>query len=373
MPPNPHVPSLEMTSPNLEAFLRRAIPWTLFAVIMIVLQYFWALIILSYILGSLMGNLSGGLSRRTGMSRKAALACSYAALVLFVTVSLVRVVPRAWKEGVEFGRLQIPAFRSQIANFLEEQLTDEGSRKKVSDLVGKVVDELSPAAVVSDAARIMQAVGRLLLFMFLSVILSLLVLWDPTFVRVGEEQVRASAIGWMYDEVAPTVQAFFVIVSKVFDAQIVIALVNTTLTLAGMIFLGIPGALFLSGVVFFCGLIPVFGAVISGAFILVAAIAHPPHSLWLVFEALLMVLLVHALEAYVLNPRIMGGHLHMHPFVVMLSLLVSEHFFGIWGVLLGVPAVTYAIQLLTGTAGVRPLSAPAVPLVPDHALPPPEA
>ena len=66
--------------------------------------------------------------------------------------------------------------------------------------------------------------------------------------------------------------------------------------------------------------------------------------LWLV----VMVLLVHAVEAYMLNPIIYGRHMKMHPVAIIVILLVGEHLFGIWGLLLGVPMAafvwTYVIQ-----------------------------
>jgi predicted PurR-regulated permease PerM len=61
-----------------------------------------------------------------------------------------------------------------------------------------------------------------------------------------------------------------------------------------------------------------------------------------------MVLIVHAIEAYMLNPIIYGRHMKMHPVAILVILVVGEHLFGIWGLLLGVPVAafvwTYVIQ-----------------------------
>ena len=61
----------------------------------------------------------------------------------------------------------------------------------------------------------------------------------------------------------------------------------------------------------------------------------------LVIWVIVMVIVVHTLEAYVLNPLIFGAHLHMNPVLVLAVLLIGHELFGIWGLLLGVPTVTY--------------------------------
>jgi predicted PurR-regulated permease PerM len=61
----------------------------------------------------------------------------------------------------------------------------------------------------------------------------------------------------------------------------------------------------------------------------------------LVLAAIAFITLIHAIEAYVLNPRIMGAHLHINPVLVLAILVISHHLFHVWGLILGVPIVTY--------------------------------
>jgi predicted PurR-regulated permease PerM len=267
-------------------------------------------------------------------------------LVCLITATILLLVPQAWREGMDFGKHRMEQFRQQLEEYLKVNVPSD-NRDKMMNVLRQALEDVSPAKLLSDAATIFQFVGRTLMFAFLSILLSGMVLWNPKFLHDAAESVRRSRLGWIYDEVAPPVATFFRILGRVFDAQIVIALVNTTLTLAGMLFLGIPGELFLSVVVFFCGLIPVIGAFLSSVPIVITALVQPS-GFFLAIKAVMMVLIVHALEAYVLNPRIMGGHLKMHPFTVILTLLVGEHFFGVWGVLLGVPGITYLAHYFAG-------------------------
>jgi predicted PurR-regulated permease PerM len=50
-----------------------------------------------------------------------------------------------------------------------------------------------------------------------------------------------------------------------------------------------------------------------------------------------MIAVVHAIEAYYLNPRIVSSYVHIPVFVTFIILLLSEHFFGLIGLLIGVP------------------------------------
>jgi predicted PurR-regulated permease PerM len=47
-----------------------------------------------------------------------------------------------------------------------------------------------------------------------------------------------------------------------------------------------------------------------------------------------MIAIVHAIEAYYLNPRIVSSYMHIPVFVTFVILLVSEHFLGLVGLLI---------------------------------------
>jgi predicted PurR-regulated permease PerM len=54
------------------------------------------------------------------------------------------------------------------------------------------------------------------------------------------------------------------------------------------------------------------------------------------------IIAIHQLEANILNPKIMGDAAKIHPLLVVFSLLVGEHFFGVVGALLAVPVMSIA-------------------------------
>ncbi|CAN0092126.1 unnamed protein product [Heterosigma akashiwo] len=54
-----------------------------------------------------------------------------------------------------------------------------------------------------------------------------------------------------------------------------------------------------------------------------------------------MVVIVHAVEAYLLNPQIYASKLKLHPLFVLASLYITEHFTGVQGLFLAVPVAVY--------------------------------
>lgn len=59
---------------------------------------------------------------------------------------------------------------------------------------------------------------------------------------------------------------------------------------------------------------------------------------------ILMVVFVHFIEAYGLNPAIYSAHLKLHPLIVLAVLFVAEHCLGVWGLLLAVPLTVFTID-----------------------------
>jgi predicted PurR-regulated permease PerM len=123
----------------------------------------------------------------------------------------------------------------------------------------------------------------------------------------------------------------------VIRGQLVICAVNGLLTYLGMLILGVPYALLLATVAGVLSLIPVFGTIVSSIPIVLIALTDGVDTGVL---ALAWIVLIHVLEANLLNPLIMGSHARMHPVIIIFALLAGEHSFGIWGALLAVPTAS---------------------------------
>lgn len=166
--------------------------------------------------------------------------------------------------------------------------------------------------------------------------------------RLGEEvrNLRNSRLRDFYEETALPVVRFGYTVGRTIQAQAMIALVNTLLTFIGLSLLGVPSLSVLSLIVFLCSFIPVLGVFISTIPIVLVAINSG--GLNLAVLSVLMVIVVHAIEAYLLNPMIYGKHLKINPVIVLIILFIGHHAFGVWGMLLGVPVAHYFLHDVFG-------------------------
>lgn len=175
--------------------------------------------------------------------------------------------------------------------------------------------------------------------------------------------------------------------SGVVRGQLTICVVNGTLTLVGLLLLKVKFAYLLATLAAVFSLVPVFGSILSTIPIVAVALSS---GMTTALGALAWIIGIHALEAYLLNPKIMGDAARIHPVLVVLALVVGEHYGGIVGALLAVPlmsilgtifkAVRTRAMLLDeeiaehGDASERPDSAgargrPRVRLRAEHASP----
>jgi predicted PurR-regulated permease PerM len=175
---------------------------------------------------------------------------------------------------------------------------------------------------------------------FLSLLFSFLIVLDLPSLTRSALSLQKTKIGFIYDEVAPSIANFARVLGRAIEAQLFIALLNTFLTGIGLLILGLGSKLaFLSLIVFGCSFIPVAGVFISSLPICLLALQEG--GLVLALFAVLLIIVAHMVEAYILNPRIYGHHLRMNPVVVLIILTISGKMFHVWGLILGVPICTY--------------------------------
>lgn len=193
--------------------------------------------------------------------------------------------------------------------------------------------------------------------MTLALLFSFLILIDLSRLQKVVQSLEGSRLHDFYVETAGPVERFAQVLGQGLRAQGFIALVNTVLTLLGLLLLGIPSVAVLSAIVFFCSFIPVLGVFVST--VPIALVALNSGGIELALASMVMVVVIHAIEAYGLNPIIYGKTLKLNPVLTLIVLFVAYHGFGLWGVLLGVPTARYLLSdvLRVALDETRPLAA----------------
>jgi predicted PurR-regulated permease PerM len=130
--------------------------------------------------------------------------------------------------------------------------------------------------------------------------------------------------------------------SGVIRGQLLICLVNGVLTYIGLMIFDVKYALVLALVAALLSLIPIFGSILSTIPIVVAALVSSDTGIDVARAVFITLWIVgiHFLEANFLNPKIIGTAAKIHPVLVIFSLILGEHSYGLVGALLAVPVAS---------------------------------
>ncbi len=361
---------------------RPVLMWIVFFIGLFLLRQFFALVFITFIFAFVMRNVAKFLTARTRAPYWAAVVFPYLAVLTLLVLLMATAIPRVVDEGTEFSR-KVPGLLEDLAKEVQKSARYYGMEPMLAKYVNTAV-ESQPATQASEAAspnqvsipalaKTLQGLALSLLpgmktgetrasfislfdtfiggvvsgtlKFLLAILLSFLIVLD--FEAVGAElrKWRESQVGRFFHEAAASVIDFSRVVGRAFQCQIVVALLNATITCIGMAALGIQPLLLLTTIVFLFGLIPVLGVFISSVPIILIAFNSPEGGLRLALIALGMIVMVHLLEAYVFNPRIYAARFHLNPVIVLIILLVAHELFGVWGMLLGIPVTTYVLNV----------------------------
>jgi len=134
--------------------------------------------------------------------------------------------------------------------------------------------------------------------------------------------------------------------SGVVRGQLLICLVNGILSTIGF-FIFIPEYAVILGILAgLMSLVPIFGTIISSVPALLVAVTI---SFGTALGVLAWILGIHFVEAYLLNPNIIGRQARIHPIFVVFVLIAGEALYGMKGILLAVPAMSVVQTLIQFT------------------------
>ena len=217
---------------------------------------------------------------------------------------------------------------------------------------------LSGVAAIGSAAGHLVAGGLLTLFATIFLLIDGRGVWHWV-VRLFPRAARPAVDG--------AGQAGWQTLTSFVKVQVVVAAANGVGIGLFAFFLGLPLAVPIAILVFLASFIPVLGAIVTGALAVVLAlvVAGP-------VQALVMlggVLVVHLLEAHVLQPLVMGGAVKVHPLAVVFAVAAGSLVAGIPGALFAVPTAATVNVMVKYVASGRWKARREGPLAVDGAPP----
>jgi len=137
--------------------------------------------------------------------------------------------------------------------------------------------------------------------------------------------------------------------------QVVMSFIIGTYTGVALTLIGVKYAILIGIAAFFLEFIPIVGAVVAMALAIVIALVQSPA---LAILAAVVGIVGHAIDAYLLGPRVYGRVTRLHALVAMAALLVGAELAGILGALFAVPVAAVANIFLGAVYRARRGEAP---------------
>lgn len=272
--------------------------------------------------------------------------------LIFVSVlffAIYDLVPRLTKELSEIPR-HIPILADQV-NQITSKLNEI---KSLNTEIWWNVEQLFSSQNYEIIIKIYDNLKRawwVLIQIILSLILSYVFISDRKKLSKYLEWIKKSNFRFLYEEYSVILEKISRSFGLVFKAQAMIASVNATLTTIWLFVIWFffphhfPYLLTLWIFVFLLSFIPVLGTFISSIPLIIIAYTM----VWwvnAVVAVILLVAIVHAVEAYYLNPKIVSSFIEVPVSLTFIILLVSEHFMWFAGLLIWISIFYLSVELL---------------------------
>jgi predicted PurR-regulated permease PerM len=317
--------------------LRRVFVLTLFVGLLWFFRHLFLLLVFFVVFERTIGLLAGYLSAFTRLKFKWS--------VLVVVALLLGVVGGSVWFGVAQLVSHLPRIRESAETVIE---TIRGSElyHRYAHLGGQVTVERGIEQArhhVGDALSLAVGFTREVLYVIVGLIFAVVFLVERDELETWREKMALDSVprillrylGHVADAIAITLKL-----------QVIVAFVNALITLPVLLLLRLPGIPALVAMLVITGLIPVVGGPVAGAVLMTLAyVTRGPVGL-VIFIASTFVL--HKIESYYLNPRLTAKHVKLPSFVIITSLVLFEHAFGLVGLFLSFPCLYVAAKIREG-------------------------
>ncbi|GKS13641.1 AI-2E family transporter [Paenibacillus chitinolyticus] len=330
---------------------RRILIFALLALILYAMQSMINLILLTFIFAFLMDRMqsfvSSRLNRYMRVDRRWIVAILYVVILALLGIGMYRYLPVV--------AVQV----SQVVRQLYEFYT----QPQDNEVLSYIINLIKPYIEQTELSKYMNQgfgfvfksvtdISKVLVQVFIALLLSLFFLLEKPRIIRFTAKFQDSKISAFYEEVAYFGSRFVHSFGKVLEAQFLIALVNGILSVIALWILGFPQLFGLGLMIFLLGLVPVAGVIIS--LIPLCTIAYSIDGIMMVVYVLVLVAVLHALEAYMLNPKLMSAKTNLPVFYTFIVLIFSEHFMGVWGLIIGIPIFMFLLDVLDVTREKEP-------------------
>ncbi|NLK58335.1 MAG: AI-2E family transporter [Tissierellia bacterium] len=293
---------------------------------------------------------------KPAMRRSLSLILSYLAFFLIVGGFLVLMVPRL-AESFEGLAKAVPQYVRNTSGWVSKRLAAESMDSEVINYL-KDQWETFVTWVNNFVTRTLPVVGDFLVSTFTSLINFFIGFILSIYFLIRKEHyggiVNKMLFALLPIELAERIHDVAIrmdtLMKQYIKGQLIISFILSVFFFVIMLIMGINYAFLLAFILFVTDLIPVVGPWIGSIpVILIIFIQDPVKGLWFIP----IILIGQQLESSFLSPRVQGQQLGVSAFWIMVTLIVANHFFGLIGMVVGLPVFVLIYSLVRDSVNER--------------------
>jgi predicted PurR-regulated permease PerM len=315
-----------------EKTAKRMLAIAIFLVLIVLFRELFALAAMFIAAQAAFGGATAFLQARTKWPRKRAF---FAVLAAFLV---------ALGGAIALGATNALHYMRHARHNFPEQLKE----MEENEIIKRIREHLPDSSKLAERAReysetalhAVSMIGHLAMFALIAIILAIIYTLEEhelheLFEKVEPRSLMGTVLRWL-GYVAEAIRITI-------QLQLVVAAVNTVLTLPVLLILGIHHVPSLMILIFVSGLIPVVGNVVSGA--VLSLLAYQAKGFMGIGVFVVLTFVLHKIEAYYLNPRLTSKHVHLPGFAIVVSLICWEHLLGFIGLFVSFPFLFVAAKI----------------------------
>ncbi len=264
-------------------------------------------------------------------------------IVLFLLLAVVPQLVESIKEMIA----SISSYQAQIKDFFAWlSSSTKIDFSQVNDWLAEFSANI-PKWLHDNISQLLQfsmSAGDRILTVTMGFVLSIYFLLDKARILSGAQRFFRAVLPENKNEsFTNNVKRTHSILTRYIIAQLVDALIVGTACAVLMLIGRMPFVALISSVMAIMNLIPTFGPVIGSAIGVFFLLLHDPMQA-LIF--LIVMAIIHAVDGYILKPKLFGSALGVSPVLVLASVIIGGRIFGVWGMLLAIPVAAIVSFLM---------------------------
>lgn len=350
------------------AVLIGAVLWFVFAAAHVIPLLIFAFLF-AYLLGPLVGLITRDADSRRGFSRTGAILTVYAVLILLLGGAGWLIAGRAASEITALTR-NYPELRQDLiqqVHLSEKSWPLDALPQSARQSIDNTINNLDH--VVGQALRrlqplVVQRVPGLVELLVIPILAYYLLKDGRRFINYPRDLLREDQRE-RYDRLVTEIDASL---RGYLKGQLTLSAVAAVLVFAILTIFRVHYAYLVAISAFFLEFVPVVGPLLWALVsVLLTYIQYPDRAVFV----LILVTLAHQFDMHILAPKILGGHLRLHPAVVIVALVSGNAAFGLLGALLAAPAaalltITLRYLIMDGALSRHAVLRPTGPAPPGR-------